>query len=84
MVHDVGIVDDGLGGDQVVLLVVRQPEVEAVVARPFGRYQGAREADGEVQHVCQQTHASTDHDCLNTLNTSAKQTSALIMTLSTR
>ena len=57
MVHDVGVVDDGLGGDQMVLLVVRQPEVEAKVACLLGRDEGAGEPDGEVQHVCEHTSA---------------------------
>jgi len=57
VVHDVGVVDNGFCGDQVVLLVVRQLEVEAKVARLFGWDQGAREPDGEVQHVCEHTSA---------------------------
>ena len=52
MVHDVLVVDVGLVGDQVVLPVVRQLEVEADVGGLLGRHLRAGKADRDVAYIC--------------------------------
>ena len=51
MVHDVLVVNEGLGGDEVVFLVIRNLEVEADVGRLFGWNLGAWERQCDVQYI---------------------------------
>ena len=60
VVHDVLVVNEGLGGDEVVFSVVRQLEVEADVGGPFGWNLGVGEPQCDVQYTC-------NHDSLAVL-----------------
>ena len=52
VVHDVLVVNEGLGGDEVVFSVVRQLEAEAEVGGLFGWNLGAGEPQCDVQYTC--------------------------------
>ena len=56
--HNVVVVDEGLDGDEVVLLVTGQLEVEADVGRLFGRHFRGREAESDVHDVCNKHRAN--------------------------
>ena len=49
--HDVLVVNERSGGDEVVFLVVRQVEGEADVGGPFGWNLGAGEPQCDVQYT---------------------------------
>ena len=51
MVHDVLVVNEGLGGDDVIFTVVRKVKGEADVGRLFGWNLGAGEPQSNVTYV---------------------------------